>query len=145
MENKGKKYNLWCWGRSWVVESESCAGDGSSKQLFSMSQFWSSTVFQSSLRILHTEDFHFTRTPTEKLNLGIRCNSAASLLEYLSLAWKFQLSEISHLLEVNANEALSPLRSLEWQLILLYGEISWLTDLVGEKVQQKKKKGKTKN
>lgn len=58
---------------------ESCAGDWTSKQLFSMSWFWSSAVFQSILRIENGEDLHLTHMTTEELNLYV-----ATLLD---LSW----------------------------------------------------------
>lgn len=56
-----------------------------SKQRVSLSQFCSSAVFQSILRIINVEDLHLTHMTTAELNLHIRCESAVSLLEYLSL------------------------------------------------------------
>lgn len=50
------------------------------KQLFSMSQFWSSAVFQSILRVTHVEVLHLTHTTTVELKLCISYNSAVSLL-----------------------------------------------------------------
>lgn len=68
-----------------MVERESRAGDWTCKQLCSMSQFWSSAVFQSILRIENGEDLHLPHMKTEDLNLRISSNSAVSLLAYLSL------------------------------------------------------------
>lgn len=68
-----------------MVERESRAGDWTCKQLCSMSQFWSSTVFYSILRIENGEDLHLPHMKIEELNLHVSSNSAVSLLAYLLL------------------------------------------------------------
>lgn len=62
-----------------VVERGSCAGDWTSKQQLSLSQCWSSAVFQSIFRVINAEDLHFTDMTIEELNICVSCNSAIYL------------------------------------------------------------------